>query len=87
MTTKSESKKPVARIRVGSVHASIWRNAKDKGTFYNVTFERRYKDRDDQWQGTQNYGAGDLLELAKAADLAHTRILELASEAAEEAAA
>jgi hypothetical protein len=47
----------------------------DKGTFYNVTFERRYKD-GDQWKSSHSYNAGDLLELAKAADMAHTKIVE-----------
>ena len=67
---------PVAKIRVGLVTASIWANTNDKGTFHNVTFERRYKD-GDQWKTSHSYNTGDLLDLAKATDLAHTKIIDL----------
>ena len=66
---------PVAKVRVGLITASIWENKTDKGTFYSTTFERRYKD-GDEWKSSHSYNTGDLLELAKAADLAHTQILE-----------
>jgi hypothetical protein len=71
---------PVGKVRVGLITASIWANKTDKGTFHNVTFERRYKD-GDQWKSSHSYNTGDLLELAKAADLAHTRILEATAKA------
>ena len=82
--TKSEAAEtknpPVAKVRVGLITASIWENKTDKGNFYNVTFERRYKD-GDQWKSSHSYNTGDLLELAKAADLAHTQILEATAKA------
>lgn len=71
---------PVAKVRIGLITASIWEKKTDKGTFHNVTFERRYKD-GDEWKTTHGYNTGDLLELAKAADLAHTKILELTAKA------
>jgi hypothetical protein len=71
---------PVAKVRIGLITASIWENKTDKGTFHNVTFERRYKD-GDQWKSSHSYNTGDLLELAKAADLAHTKILEVTAKA------
>ena len=78
MTDTAKAKNPpVAKIKVGLITASIWENKGDKSTSYNVTFDRRYKDGKGDWHSTSSYNAGDLLELAKAADLAHTRILEL----------
>ena len=71
---------PVGKVRVGLITGSIWENKTDKGVFYNVTFERRYKD-GDEWKSSHSYNAGDLLELAKCADLAHTKILENAANA------
>ena len=76
----AEKNPPVAKIRVGLITASIWENKTDKGTFHNVTFERRYKD-GDQWKSSHSYNTGDLLELAKAADVAHTKILETMAKA------
>ena len=68
---------PVAKIRVDLINASIWKNQTDKGTFYNVTFESRYRDSEGNWKSSHSYTANDLLALAKAADLAHTKIIEL----------
>ena len=68
---------PVAKIRVGLVTASVWENRGEKSTTYSVTFDRRYKDAKGEWHSTGSYNAGDLLELAKAADLGHSRVLEL----------
>jgi hypothetical protein len=75
-----KSNPPVGKVRVGLVNASIWENATEKGTFYNVTFERRYKDSEGNWKSTGSYDQHDLLSLAKAADLAHTKIVEAQSE-------
>jgi hypothetical protein len=66
---------PVDKVRIGLITASIWENTNDKGTFHNVTFERRYND-GGQWKSSHSYGFNDLLDLAKAADLAHTRIVD-----------
>jgi hypothetical protein len=67
---------PAAKVRVGLISASIWQNETDKGTFHNVTFERRYRDAEGNWKSSHSYNAEDLLALAKAADLAHTKIVE-----------
>ena len=76
-TNETETKKThVPHLSVSLITASIWENTTAKGTFANVTFERRYKDGQDNWQSSHSYNADDLLALAKAADLAHTRILE-----------
>jgi len=57
--------------------ASIWERTTDKGTFHSVSFERRYKDASGNWQTTHSFDTSDLLALAKLADQAHSRILEL----------
>jgi hypothetical protein len=68
---------PVAKIRVDLINASIWKNKTEKGTFYNVTFESRYRDGEGNWKSSHSYTSNDLLALGKAADLAHTKIVEL----------
>jgi len=76
-TTETTATKnpPVRKIRVGSVTASIFENVKDGNTRTSITFQRSYKDRDGKWQNSDNYNIGELLELAKAADMAHTHLL------------
>ena len=75
--TEAETKTPPAmKIRVGLITASIWQNETEKGTFHNVTFDRRYKDAEGNWHSSSSYNADDLLALAKAADLAHSEIVK-----------
>jgi hypothetical protein len=66
---------PFAKIRVGLVTASIWEKMNDRGTFFDVTFERRYKD-GEEWKTSHSYNPHDLLELATAAEMAHAKIIE-----------
>lgn len=79
MSVKNETKKdaPVAKVSVGLQAASIWKNESEGRAFYNVTFDRRYRNAKGDWKSTGSYGAEDLLALAKLADLAHTKVLEL----------
>lgn len=81
MNTKTEAKTretaqpPVARLRLGLLNASIWQRTSDDNVFYSVSFERRYRDAQGNWQSTHSYNADDLLLLAKLADRAHTEII------------
>ena len=67
--------KPVHKIRIGNITASIWANEGQNGTFYNVTVSRSYKD-GDQWKDTNSFNRDDLLVVAKLSDLAHTWVCE-----------
>jgi len=71
--------KPISKVSMYPITAAIWRNANDKDgrAFYSVTFERGYKDETGNWKSTSAFNAGDLLLLAKVADLAHTEISKL----------
>ena len=71
-----DNQKPAAQLRYGKISASIWKNETDKGAFYNVTFQRSYKEGED-FKNSQSFGREDLLLVAKLADLAHTKIFEL----------
>jgi hypothetical protein len=85
----AEPKNPPAdKVRVGLITASIWENQDaNENVYHNVTFERRYKDGKGNWQSTHSYGPRDLLELSKAADLAHTALVNARNAAASEQSA
>lgn len=76
---EKENTRPVEEVKFGTVVASIWKNQVKDNTYYNVTFTRLYKD-GENWKRSDSFGRDDLLTVAKAADLAHTRIYELAKE-------
>lgn len=73
----TETNKPLRTLRLGLMQAAIWRNQRENGTYFSVTFERLYKDGDSKWQGTGSFGRDDLLLLAKLADQTHTVVMEL----------
>jgi hypothetical protein len=74
----SDSKKPAAKITLFPVSAAIWRNQNQKGeVFFSTTLERSYKDDAGNWKSSDSFSPGDLLVLAKVADLAHTEIFKL----------
>ena len=71
------NQKPTATVRIGAVKAAIWQNDVAGKTRYSVTFSRIYRDAEGQWKTTQSFGRNDLLVLAKVADQAHSRIVDL----------
>ena len=59
--TEEKATPPVAKVRVGLITAAIREKAKENGTFYNVTFERGYKDSEGNWKSRSSYDTFDLL--------------------------
>lgn len=88
-STGRGSNRPVHSIRYGTIRAAIWRNVVDLGAasreMYGVTFNRSYRDADNQWKDSASFGVEDLLVLAKVADEAHTWIARQKSEDAKRA--
>ena len=76
---KSEKAPPVASVRLGTIRASIWKNDSKNGARYNVTFDRSYRDSEENFCSSDTFGRDDLLTVAKVADLAHSKIFELQS--------
>lgn len=78
MAKKQSNKvQPVEQIRLGGIKAAIWKNEGKSGAFFNITFQRLYKSEEGQWSSTANFSGYDLLLLAKVANAAHTRVLQL----------
>jgi hypothetical protein len=74
----SNTTKPAAKVTMYPITAAIWKNESEKGeVFYNVTFERSYRDHAGEWQSSDSFGLPDLLLLAKVADGAHSEIYKL----------
>jgi hypothetical protein len=72
-TEDPPKQRPVHEIRLGRVKAAVWANQGDKGTWFNVTLSRNYKD-GDEWKSSASFGRDELLTVAKVADLANSWI-------------
>ena len=76
-TNHKAAKPPVAKLRSGLINASIWQRESEKGTFYSVSFERRYTDKEGTWHSTTSFNHDDLFTLADLAERANVEILNL----------
>ncbi len=69
MTTENPKPNlPVYEIRISSVHAAIWEQVTEKGTFYNVTYARTYRDQHGQWKNIHSYREHDIPALVECAN-------------------
>lgn len=59
-TSARSNRQPEHKIRHGAVSASIWRQETDKGSIFNVTFQRSYKEGND-WKNSNSFGKQNLL--------------------------
>ena len=70
------AQKPVKKIQLGSIRATIWENTNDKGaSWFNVNVTRSYKD-GDEYKDSTSFGEKDLPMASKAMDLALMWILD-----------
>jgi len=62
----TEKQKPIHKIKVGLVQASIWEQTTEKGNFLTVTFSNSYK-KGEEWKNGHSYQAHELDNLVDAA--------------------
>jgi len=65
---------PIKKFRVGSVEASVWKKTIEyegtTKTIYETTIKKNYKDKQDEWQSTNNYSVGELSHVQQVTRLA-----------------
>lgn len=80
------AQKPVKKIQLGSIRATIWENKNDKGTsWFNVSVTRSYKD-GDEFKDSTSFGVNDLPMASKAMDFALSWILNQQAKAGKSSA-
>ncbi len=76
---------PVAKFRAGAVSAALWENDIDvKGrtiTILKATVQRRYKDKDDNWQSSDSFNRNEIPLAIYCLQKAFDKIIEKQSEA------
>ena len=60
------NKKPIHKIQIGRIQASIWEQTSEKGKFFTVSFSCSYK-KDEQWKNGHSFQGHDLDALIDAA--------------------
>ena len=71
--------KPAHEIRLGRIKATIWANENESGPWFNVRVIRLYRE-EEGWKTSTSFGREDLPLVVKAADMAHTWILQQGQE-------
>lgn len=67
--------KPLEVIRDGSLKATIWRNAGEKGDFYSVRITRTWTDEQGNFHDSDSFSGTELLRVARLAGLAYDLIV------------
>jgi len=62
---EEKSKLPETKFRAGAVSATVWKNSGetktgDRTSYYSVSIDRLYKDRNDKWQATNSLRVNDM---------------------------
>ena len=77
---------PVAKFRAGAVSAALWENDIDvKGrtiTILKATVQRRYKDKDDNWQSSGSFSRNEIPLAIYCLQKCFEKIIEKQGEAA-----
>ena len=82
----NEKTKPVKKFKAGAIDAAVWRNVNQQGkdggdvVSYSLSMERRYKDKEGEWQGTNTFRTNDLPKAALVLDRAYEFITMHAEE-------
>lgn len=71
---ESSGNRPIHELRRHALRAAIWQHQSERGTMFNVTVSRSYRDEAGQWHDSQSFGYDDLMNLAKVLADAHTWI-------------
>ena len=72
-----KNNKPIKKFEVGGISAAVWENeistatGDKKSVVARITFDRRYKDKDDQWKSTGSFNTADLPRLRLAIEKAY----------------
>lgn len=63
-TAKDNKNLPERKFSVGAITATIWKNQTEKNgsvfDYRTISFERKYKDKDDNWKTTNTFRVSDL---------------------------
>jgi len=77
---------PIAKFRAGAVSAALWENDIDvKGrtiTILKATVQRRYKDKDDNWQSSGSFSRNEIPLAIYCLQKCFEKIIEKQGEAA-----
>lgn len=74
--------KPALTLTDGPLKAVIWRNKKEDGVFYSVTFSRSYKSANGEFRTATNFSGADLLKVGRLAERAYEYAAGLTDQAA-----
>lgn len=76
--SQAEAKsKPALQVQVGGIRIPIWKNEGKDGPYYKAGQpELSYKGADGKWYAGKSFGPRDLVNLIKAAALAHSEVIQ-----------
>ncbi len=63
---------PIKKIAVGRIQVAVWENEGKEGrNYYSVSFDKRYKDKNDEWKSSNSLRANDIPKAVLALEKAY----------------
>ena len=63
---------PIKKFAVGGIEVAIWENQGNEGNSYcSVSFDKRYKDKNDEWKSSSSLKANDIPKAVLALEKAY----------------
>ncbi len=60
-----ERKSPIKKYTLSNIECAVWRNVAQDGTeYFQFSFQKSYKDKNDEWQQTRTFNRTDLAIIA-----------------------
>ena len=70
-------KRPIQRFQAGNIQVAVWSNKGTKGTWFNVSTSRGYKDEHGQRKSVNSFGLQDIPLLRKLLEQAYDYVYSL----------
>ncbi len=63
---------PIKKFAVGGIQVAVWKNEGKEGrNYYSVSFDKRYKDKNDEWKSSSSLKANDIPKAVLALEKAY----------------
>lgn len=76
-TPQEAKQKPIATHRAGTSEIAIWKRETERGTFFDATHTRSYKDQNGDWQTAKSIPEDHLLKTAQLFEKAYNTIQDI----------
>jgi len=73
--SQEKGNEPAFKVEFGNMTASVWMNEGDKGVIPSVQLQKKYTDKEGNWQNSFSFGTNEIPKAIVALQKAYEKIL------------